>query len=113
MLIDDFKEKCKLMEKQTVSDGAGGFETKYVESIEFECAIVTSATVSQRVAEKTLGKASFQLTVPLDLNLDYHDIIKREDGTFIRCTSESEHVKTPKGSSFQFRQVTGEQYVLS
>lgn len=112
-LLDTFYVKCIHMDKTTVSDGMGGFTHTWVEGATFDCAIVTQASTSQRQAEKVIGAATYQLTVPKTVILDYHDVLKRvSDGKILRITSSTKDVQTPSFGTLDFSQVTAEEWEL-
>lgn len=110
-LYEKFYTDLVMIDKVTVSDGLGGFETTYVDGAEFKGALVTKATTEQRQAETLIGKATFTVTVPKNVKLEYNNIFKRlSDNKMFRVTSDSKDVKTPEVATFEFNQVTAEEY---
>jgi len=113
-LIDAFKEKCTLVEKTRVPDGEGGWTTTWVDGIKFDAAIVMDTTMQARVAEKQGMTAVYTVTTDKGTPLDFHDVFKREsDGKVFRVTSDSTDKQTPDVASFQFAQVTAEEWSLT
>lgn len=113
-LIDAFKEPCVLMERQRVSDGEGGWTTSWVEGAAFDAAIVRDTTLAARVAEKEGVSNVYTVTTDANAYLEFHDVFKRvSDGQVFRVTSNGDDVRTPDVATFQFVQVSAEEWVLS
>lgn len=113
-LVDAFKVPCVLMERTRVPDGEGGWLTSWSEGAEFEAAIVMDNTLNARVAEKEGMTAIYTVTTDKALPLDFHDVFKRiSDGQVFRVTSDATDKQTPDVASFQFCQVSAEEWVLS
>lgn len=113
-LIDTFKTRCQLMEKTRVPDGEGGWTTSWVAGVEFDAAIVLDTTLQARVAEKEGMTAVYTVTTDRSLPLDFHDVFRRlSDGKTFRVTSDSTDKHTPDVASFQFAQVTAEEWSLA
>ena len=113
-LIDAFKEPCVLMEKQRVSDGEGGWTTSWVEGAAFDAAIVRDTTLAARVAEKEGVLNIYTVTTDTNAHLEFHDVFKRtRDGQVFRVTSNGDDMKTPDAATFQFGQVSAEEWALS
>ena len=56
----------------------------------------------------------YTVTVPKRVKLEYHDVFKRlSDGKIFRVTSDGDDKITPERASFQFAQVSAEEYVLA
>lgn len=113
-LIDSFKERCQLMEKVRIPDGEGGWITNWTTGIEFDAAIVMDTTMQARVAESEGMTSIYTVTTDKSLPLDFHDVFKRlSDGKTFRVTSDSSDKETPDVASFQFHQVSAEEWVLA
>lgn len=112
-LIDAFKERCQLMEKTRIPDGEGGWTTTWTTGIEFDAAIVMDTTMQARVAEMEGMTAIYTVTTDKSMPLDFHDVFRRlSDGKTFRVTSDSTDKETPDIASFQFAQVTAEEWSL-
>ena len=112
-LIDEFKEHCQLMEKTRVPDGEGGWTTSWTTGAEFDAAIVMDTTMQARRAEAEGMTSVYTVTTDKSLPLDFHDVFRREsDGKTFRVTSDSSDKETPDVASFQFAQVTAEEWSL-
>lgn len=112
-LIDAFKTSCIMMERKHVSDGEGGFSTEWEEGAEFLAAIVRNNTMEARVAEKEGVSNVYTVTTETNAHLEYHDVFKRvSDGQVFRVTSNGDDVRTPDVATFQFEQVSAEEWRL-
>ena len=111
-LFEKFYTDLVMIDKKTVSDGLGGVEAALVEGASFKGSVVTKATAEQRQAETQIGQATYTVTVPSNVKLEYNNLFKRvEDGKIFRVTSDSSDVKTPSVATFSFNQVTAEEYI--
>lgn len=111
-LFETFYEDLIMMDKTTISDGMGGFSTEWVEGASFRGAVVTQATTEQRQAEQAIGAVSYQITTQPSAVLNFGDVIKRANGSYLKVTSDNSDVETPGVSSFKFRQCTAEKWNL-
>ena len=112
-LLEKAMEDVVLMEKHREPDGEGGFITNWQESITFKCAITFDTSIQARVAEAQGVTSRYTVTTGKNAKLDFHDVIKRlRDGKVLRITSDSDDKQTPSSASFQFLQVTAEEWSL-
>ena len=112
MLWEEFLEPVIMMDKKTVSDGAGGTVTKWTDGAEFQAAIVFNSSMEARVGEKMGVTSLYTVTTPKNAKLEYHDVFRRlSDGKIFRVTSDGDDVHTPKHATFEFWQVTAEEFV--
>lgn len=112
-LLDEAMEKCVMIDKTTVPDGIGGYDTVYVEGAEFDAAIVFSTSIEARRAEASGVSSLYTVTTGRALVLEYHDIFKRiRDGKVFRVTSDGDDVFTPQSATLDMRQCTCEEFKL-
>lgn len=112
-LLNEAYENVVLMEKRREPDGEGGFLTNWVESVIFQAAITFDTSMESRIAEKQGVTSRYTITTNKNARLGYHDVIKRlKDGKIFRVTSDGDDKITPERASFQFLQVTAEEWVL-
>ena len=65
-----------------------------------------------RIGEKSGVTSLYTITTDKSVKLEYHDVLKRlSDGKIFRVTSDGDDKVTPPSASFQFSQVTAEEYV--
>lgn len=112
-LIDDFKASCVIIDKKRVPDGEGGFNTAWMEGALFQAAITFDSSIEARTAEKQGVTSLYTVTTDKNARLEYHDVFKRiSDGKIFRVTSDGDDIQTPRRATFQFSQVTAEEYML-
>ena len=112
-LLTQAMEDVVLMEKKRVPDGEGGFTTDWAEGVQFKAAISFDSSMQARTAEKAGVTSLYTVTVPINAKLEYHDVLKRiRDGKVFRITSDGDDKITPQSASFQFAQVTAEEWIL-
>ena len=99
------------MDKTTVSDGRGGFETRWVDGAAFSAACVFDSSMQARMAEAAGVKALYTITTAKNVNLQFHDVFRRaSDGKIFRVTSDGDDKKTPNSATLNMRQVTAEEF---
>lgn len=112
-LIDEAMTTVVLMEKTRRPDGEGGFITDWVDGVAFEAAITFDTSMESRIAEKQGVTSRYTVTTNKNAKLEYHDVIRRlSDGKVFRVSSDGDDVQTPERASFQFLQVTAEEWAL-
>lgn len=112
-LLSEAMENCTMIDKTTVSDGYGGFEVKYVDGASFICATTLDTSTAARVAESQGVKNLYTVTTPRAVNLQFHDIFRREsDKKIFRVTSDGDEKKTPASAGLDMRVVSAEEYVI-
>ena len=112
-LLTDAMEACRIMDRHTSDDGYGGYNQIYVEGAEIDAAIVLDSSMQARVAEKQGVTALYTITTKRNVNLQYHDIIKRvRDEKVFRVTSDGDDKYTPRASTLDMRQVSAEEWVI-
>lgn len=112
-LLSEAMENCTMLDKQTVADGYGGYVTRYVDGAEFSAAIVLDNSMQARVAEKQGVTGLYTVTTGKELNLQYHDVFRRDrDEKIFRVTSDGDDKHTPASAYLNMRQVSAEEWSL-
>ena len=112
-LLSNAMENCIMIDTTTVSDGMGGFTNQYVDGATFKCATTLDTSTAARVAESAGVKNLYTATTPRNVNLQFHNIFRRErDGKIFRVTSDGDDKKTPQSAGLDMRVVSCEEYVL-
>ena len=112
-LLNQAMTDVVLMDKRREPDGEGGLITNWIESVIFQAAITFDTSMESRIGEKQGVSSRYTVTTNKSAKLDYHDVIKRlSDSKDFRITSDGDDKQTPKSASFQFLQVTAEEWVL-
>lgn len=113
-MIDASMVDVVMMERQRVSDGEGGFTTGgWKETVPFRAAISFDTSMQGRRAEKEGVTSLYTVTTAKNAKLEYHDVFRRlKDGKVFRVTSDGDDVVTPEYATFEFSQVTAEEWEL-
>lgn len=112
-LLSDAMTSCTMLDRVTQSDGRGGIVTVWADGATFNAAIVFDSSMEARRAEAQGVKALYTVTTSRGINLQYHDIFRREeDGKIFRVTSDGDDKKTPVAAVLDMRQVTAEEWTL-
>ena len=113
-LIDEAMTPCVMVDRTTQPDGEGGIITTWVEGATFNAAITFDNSIEAKAAAVQGVTSLYTVTVPKRVKLAYHDVFKRlSDGKIFRVTSDGDDKITPERASFQFAQVSAEEYVLA
>ena len=111
-LLTQAMEDAVMLEKKRIPDGEGGFTTDWVDGVQFKAAISFDSSMEARTAEKQGVTSLYTITTPKNANLQYHDVLRRvRDGKVFRVTSDGDDKITPPSASFQFAQVTAEEFL--
>ncbi len=112
-LLQEYMEPCQLIERKRTPDGEGGFITSWEDGAEFMAAVVCDTSMQARTAEKQGVTSLYTVTCEPNAKLEYHDVFRRlSDKKIFRVTSGGDDVKTPQRATFQFSQVTAEEFTL-
>ena len=106
-------EDCTIINKLIVDDGYGGYTTEWTDGAKFKGAIVLNNSMEARVAEQQGVTALYTVTTSKALNLQYHDVFRREsDSKIFRVTSDGDDKHTPASAALDMRQVSAEEWKL-
>ena len=112
-LVDNAMEKSYIIDKVTAPDGRGGVTTTYKEGAEIKVAYTFDSSAEARYGEQATTDNRYTLTTRKAVNLQYHDIVKRDrDKKIFRVTSDGDDNYTPGTSSLDMRQVEAEEWSL-
>ena len=108
-LLAEAMTTCTMIDRRTTSDGRGGYVTTWVDGAEIQAAIVLDSSMQARIAEAQGVKSLYTVTTPRAVNLQFHDVLRRDsDGKIFRVTSDGDDKKTPSSATLDMRQVTAE-----
>lgn len=114
MLYEQMMEPFCYIEKVRIADGEGGFITTWTEGAEFMAHAAFDTSIEARTGAAAGVSSLYTLTVPKTVALEYHDVVKRlSDGKILRVTSDGDDVVTPSMATFEFLQVTAEEYEIA
>ena len=112
-LLSEAMESCTMLDRATVDDGYGGYKSVYSDGVSFSAALVLDNSLQARVAAKQGVTGLYTVTTVKELNLQYHDVFRRNsDGKLFRVTSDGDDKKTPASASLNMRQVSAEEWTL-
>lgn len=113
-LLSEAMEQCTMIDRITVDDGYGAFTTSYQDGAGFMCAIVLDNSIEARRAVVEGVTALYTVTTQKSINLQYHDVFRREsDGKIFRVTSDGDDKKTPASAGLNMRQTSAEEWKLT
>lgn len=113
-LLENAMEDFIIYNKIKESDGYGGTVDTWVEGVTIKAVSVLDSSEEMRVAMSQGFKASYTITTAKNVNLQYHDIIKRvSDGKIFRVTIDGDDKHTPDSATLNMRQVTAEEWELT
>lgn len=112
-LVSESMEECIMLDKTRTPDGEGGFTSTWVDGAGFNAAITFDSSMQAKIAEKHGVTGLYTVTTDINTKLKYYDVFRRvSDSKVFRVTSDGDDKTTPHRSSFQFSQVTAEEWVL-
>ena len=112
-LLSQAMEKCYIMDKTTASDGRGGTIDIYKKGAEIMVAFSFDNSTQARIAEQEGVTNRFKLVTKKAINLQYHDVLKRDrDNKIFRVTSDGDDNYTPPSASLDMRVVEAEEWSL-
>lgn len=113
MLIDNFMEDCRILNKITERDEDGGTLTTWIEGPRIKAAIVLDNSTLGKIAEAQGVQALYTITTDKDVILEFPDVIRRErDQKTFQITSGSDKA-APAVSSIQIRQYSARKWELT
>jgi len=113
MLLEIAMENCTMVDKLTIPDTYAGIKTKWQDGASFMCAVVLDTSLEAKVAEKQGVTGIYTVTTPRTINLQYHDVFRRNrDGKIFRVTSDGDDKKTPPVATLDMRQVSAEEWEI-
>lgn len=113
-LLSEAMTACVMLDKRTTADGYGGYVVEWIEGAPFDAAIVMDSSMQAKIAEKQGVTSLYTITTTKALNLQYHDVFRREeDGKIFRVTSKGDDKKTPASATLNMRQVSAEEWSLT
>lgn len=112
-LLNESMEECTMLDKISVEDGYGGFYTIYQDGANFNSAVVLDNSMQSRIAEKEGVTALYTVTTEKNINLQFHDVFRRNsDQKIFRVLSDGDDKKTPNSALLNMRQVSAEEWVI-
>ena len=112
-LLEEYMESCTILDKTHGPDGYGGIAVVWVDGVSINAAITLDSSMEARLAEKQGVTAVYTITTTRAVNLQYHDVVRREsDKKIFRVTSDGDDKKTPNSAGLNMRVVSAEEWEL-
>lgn len=112
-LFERSLEDCTMIDRRLVKDGQGGYTSSWRDGVDFAAAVVKNQSDEVTVAEAQGTKAIYTVCTHKAINLQYHDVFRREsDKKIFRVTSDGGDSATPTSAVLNMRTVTAEEWVL-
>lgn len=112
-LLQEAYEPFIIMNKISQNDGYGGVTTTWEDGASFNGALVFDSSTQAMIAQALGVTSAYTLTTTKDIDLWFHDVIKREsNGEVFRVTSNGKDNKTPNSATLNMRQVNLEVFKL-
>lgn len=113
-LLSENMTACTMLTQTKTPDGYGGYTEQWQDGETIKAAIVRNSDTETKIAEAQGTKAIYTITTRKNINLQYHNVLRREeDGKIFRVTSDGDDNKTPRGAGLNMRQVTAEEFNLA
>lgn len=113
-LLSEAMEKFVLLDRTTLPDGYGGYRSVWTDGVSFDAAATLDTSMEARIGEKQGVTALYTITTMKAMNLQYHDVVRRNsDGKIFRVKSDGDDKHTPKSAGLNMRQVSAEEWELA
>ena len=110
-LLDQYTVECVIMAKIRRDDPVGGHTIDWVDTAHFQAAWEYQSAPEITVAEQQGIKRVYNIYVPKDIDLDYHEAFRRLDnGQTYRVTNPGTDRVTPSTSRLNRRLIEVEQW---
>ena len=112
-LLSESMEACTMLDRITANDGIGGYATRWTDGANFQASFVLDDSIEAMTAQAQGVTAVYTVTTSKAINLQYHDVFRRNsDGKIFRVKSDGDDKKTPSSARLNMRQVRAEEYTL-
>lgn len=112
-LLSEAMEDFVIIDKTTAPDGYGGVIDRYSDGAIIKATATLDNSMQARIADVQGVTALYTIITKKNINLQYHDILKRvSDNKIFRVTSDGDDAKTPKSAGLDMRVVSAEEWVI-
>ena len=112
-LLSEAYEPFTIIDKTTVSDGYGGYNTLWVDGAKIKAAASFDNSLQARTAVLQGERSVYTIITEKSVNLQYYQVLRRErDGKIFRVTSDGDDNRTPKSAGLNMRAVAAEEWML-
>ena len=117
-MMESLSHNCVMMDKRSISDGEGGFNTAYSEGADFKTYPALDTSALARIAEAQGSKSSYTINVKKTTKLAVGDIFKdltlgEEAGKSVYFSVTSDAKATPETSRLDLMSFKAEKMELS
>lgn len=110
-LLGKALEPCVFLDKTSKPTPGGDIVNTWTEGAPLRASFDFQGSTEAKIAEAQGVKGLWDIYTLKNVNLDYHDVIKRlSDGRIFRVTSKDD-MQTPKGAGLQLRKVSAEEWI--
>lgn len=111
MLWETELEQATILNKIYVDDGRGGTIPTWVDGVSIMAVFGFDTSEQLRIAEQANAVPRYTITTRANINLQYHDVVRRErDGKIFRITSDGDDNVSPAVSTLNMRQVEAQKW---
>lgn len=112
-LLAELMENFTMLDKTTAPDGYGGIVPTWTDGATFKAIANLDSSMEARIADQQGVTSLYTITTEKSINLQYHDVLRREsDGKIFRVTSDGDDKKTPDSAGLNMRQVSAEEWEI-
>lgn len=112
-LLSEAMQDATIIDRTTTADGYGGTIPVYKDGANIKAAFPLMSAIEQMAAQQKNSKAIYRIVTNKNVNLQYHDVVRREeDKKIFRVTSDGDDNKTPASASLNMRVVDAEEWEL-
>lgn len=112
-VIENFQEEIILIDETTVSDGYGGYETKWKDGAKIVVGLVQPHDGSTTIANAIVGKQSITIMTGTDTDLKRDKYFKRvSNGKTYKLDRDNNEKLAPDDSTLQWRVTTATEAAL-
>lgn len=112
-LLEAMTEDFVILDKSSVEDGEGGFESVWSEGATIKAILTLDTSMQAKRAEREGVTSVYTLTTAKDVVLEFHTVVKRlKDNSIFRVTTEGGEKVTPSVSTLNMTQVSAEKWEL-
>lgn len=102
-LIDEAMTTFVIMNKTTVNDGYGGYETVWTDGASIQAAIDIPDSDLALIADKLTERKNCRIYTSKVVLLQVNDVLRREDGLYFRVQEDGTDNKTPGSADLDLR----------
>lgn len=112
-LLTEAMTDFTIINRQTIEVGYGGYTNVWTDGATIKAVARLDNSMQARIAEKDGVTTVYTIITPKAVNLQYHDVLRREsDKKIFRVLSDGDDKKTPKTAGLDMRSVAAEEWIF-